>query len=120
MNPGRITDQSWFLAVAAIAEQWFAQPCTCRPGVNLPVEVEWHRPVPKFWAATSLSLILLLNIFIEEKDLPETSSLQRGLVRNIMCFQIRYKMYSLINFLSSLSLSEVSSREKIKVGRAWK
>lgn len=45
--------------------RWFAQACTCRPGANLPVEVEWHRPVPKSWAAMSLSSIFLLNIFIE-------------------------------------------------------
>lgn len=97
--------------------QWLAQLSICRPGVNLPVEVEWHRTEPKSWAAMAL-FIFLLNVFIEEKDLLETSSLQRGPVRNIMCSQIRHKMYSLINFLSSLSLSEVNSREKIKMGRA--
>lgn len=88
------------------------QPCSCRPGVNLPVEVEGHRTVLKSWAAMHLSSIFLLSIFIGEKDLPETFSLQRELMRNTMCFQMGHKMYSLINLLSLSSLSEVSSRKK--------
>lgn len=62
--------------------QWFAQPCTCRPEVNRPLKVERHRPVPKSWAAMSLSSSFLLNIFVEEKDVPEISSLQRGLEKH--------------------------------------
>lgn len=38
--------------------------------------------MPKSWAAMSLSSSFLLNIFVEEKDVPEISSLQRGLEKH--------------------------------------
>lgn len=49
-----------------------------RAGVNLPMEAEWHQPVPKSWAAVCLLHAVFFKYFYrKEKDLPTRQTCEK-------------------------------------------